>query len=84
MSMEATIRAKLEAAFPGAVIELRNDSARHAGHAGDDGTGESHWHLVLQHQSLGAMSRVARQRAVHSALGEVMARIHALSMELSA
>ena len=82
--MEATIRAKLEGAFPGARIELRNDSARHAGHAGDDGSGESHWHLVLQHQSLGEMSRVARQRAVHKALGDLMTRIHALSMDLSA
>ena len=82
MTLETTIRDRLEAAFPGARIEVRNDSARHAGHMGDDGSGEIHWHVTLSHESLAGQSRLARHRAVHAALGDVMRRIHALGLEL--
>lgn len=82
--MEETIRDRLEAAFSGGEILVRNDSASHAGHAGDDGSGESHWHVSIAYQGFEGMSRVARHRAVHGALGDVMSRIHALSMDLSA
>ncbi|UWQ23068.1 BolA family transcriptional regulator [Jannaschia sp. W003] len=81
--MEATIRQRLEQAFPGAEIAVRNDSARHAGHSGDDGSGESHWHVLIRHESLAAQGRVARHRAVHAALGDVMGRIHALALDVA-
>ena len=79
--MEAVIRDRLQAAFPGGEVAVRNDSAKHAGHAGDDGTGESHWHVAIRHPSLADLSRVARHRAVHAAMGDLMGRIHALSMD---
>jgi BolA protein len=82
MSMEATIRARLEEALAPAHLEVRNDSARHAGHAGDDGSGESHWHVVIRSAAFAGQGRIARHRMVHGALGEAMGRIHALSMDL--
>ena len=83
MSMEATIRARLDAALAPARLEVRNESAKHAGHGGDDGSGESHWHVVIASEAFAGKSRVARHRLVHAALGDVMQTIHALSMDLS-
>ena len=81
--METTIRERLEAAFAPGRVEVRNESGKHAGHAGDDGTGESHWHVVIAAPAFAGQSRIARHRMVHGALGDVMGRIHALSMDLS-
>lgn len=83
MSRVDEIRVKLEAAFQPSQIEVRNDSARHAGHAGDDGSGESHFHVTLRAPEFAGKSRIARHRAVHSALGPDLVRaIHALSLDL--
>lgn len=83
MAKEAEIRTALEAAFTVQELEIVNDSGRHAGHAGDDGTGESHFSLRLRAPELAPLSRVARHRAVHKALGaELVASIHALALDL--
>lgn len=83
MSRADEIHKKLEAAFEASQIEVRNDSGRHAGHAGDDGSGESHFHVMLRAPEFAGQSRIARHRAVHSALGpELVAAIHALSLDL--
>ncbi|WP_322866280.1 BolA family protein [Aquicoccus sp. G2-2] len=83
MSKEAEIRAALEAAFSVQDIEIVNDSNLHAGHAGDDGSGESHFTVRLRAAELAALSRVARHRAVHKALGAALVgSIHALALDL--
>jgi BolA protein len=82
MAMDATIRARLEAAFSPDRLEVRNDSARHAGHAGDDGSGESHWHVTIRSAAFAGQDRIARHRMVHAALGDAMGRIHALALDL--
>jgi BolA protein len=84
MSRETEIRTALEQAFAVQALEVINESGLHAGHSGDDGSGESHFRVVICAPELGAMSRVARHRAVHGALGkELMGRIHALALEIS-
>ena len=83
MGLEDQIRKRLEEALAPTELEVTNESHRHAGHAGDDGSGESHWHLVIASPHFEGKSRIARHRAVHAALGpEIMGRIHALSMDL--
>ena len=83
MSKEAEIRAALEAAFEVQEIEIVNESSRHAGHAGDDGTGESHFAVRLRAPELAGMGRVARHRAVPAALGrDLVTSIHALALDL--
>lgn len=75
----------LSAAFPGANILLDNDSARHHGHAGDDGSGESHFSLAIEWAGFAGQNRVARQRAVNRALGDLPGnRVHALAIRASA
>lgn len=62
-------------------LEVVNESHLHAGHAGDDGSGESHWRIVITAPSLDGQSRVARHRAVHTALGPtIIAQLHALAI----
>ena len=83
MGLESQIRAALEAAFAPTELVIVNDSARHAGHAGDDGTGESHWQVTIAAPVLANMNRIGRHRAVHAALGrDIMGRIHALSLSV--
>jgi BolA protein len=73
----------LSSALAPARLEVVNESHKHAGHAGDDGSGESHWHVVIASQAFAGQTRVACHRMVHAALGDVVGRIHALSMQLS-
>jgi BolA family transcriptional regulator, general stress-responsive regulator len=73
---------RLAAAFPGARVTLTNDSANHRGHSGDDGSGESHFSLHIVWDGFAGQSRVARQRAVNAALGDIPGgRVHALAMK---
>ena len=84
MRMQAIIEARLNDAFTPDRLEVVNESAKHGGHAGDDGSGESHWHVAMTSDAFAGKSRVARHRMVHAALGDVMPRIHALSLDLAA
>ena len=79
------ITARLTAALAPAHLEVINDSHHHAGHMGDDGTGESHWTVVVESPSFASQSRVQRQRAINHALGDLLAtRIHALAIRARA
>ncbi|WP_298492029.1 BolA family transcriptional regulator [uncultured Maritimibacter sp.] len=84
MTKQDEIRARLEEAFAPTVLEVINESHRHAGHAGDDGSGESHFRVKIEAESFAGQSRIARHRAVHAALGaDLMSEIHALALEIS-
>ena len=81
MTIEDEIRQRLEAAFQPARLEVVNDSHKHAGHAGDDGSGDSHFSVLIRADALAAMTRLARHRAVHQALGDLTVRVHALAID---
>ena len=72
---------RLTAALSPIRLDLDDQSARHIGHAGHDGRGESHFALVIESAAFAGLGRVARQRMVYAALGELMAdRVHALTI----
>ncbi len=76
------IRQRLVAALAPTRLDLDNQSDHHIGHAGHDGRGESHFALVIESASFTGLNRVARQRAVYAALGDLMdARVHALTIK---
>lgn len=75
------ISARLGAAFATSALRITNDSAQHAGHSGDDGTGESHFSIFIRAPELAAMTRLARHRAVNAALGDLTQRIHAIAID---
>ncbi|MEL6681763.1 MAG: BolA family protein [Pseudomonadota bacterium] len=82
MTLAAEIRTALETLSPTS-LEVINESALHAGHAGDDGSGESHWRIKIAAPALADLSRIARHRAIHAALGaDIIGRIHALAIEI--
>jgi BolA protein len=74
------IEARLQAALAPDALEIIDDSDSHRGHAGHDGTGESHFTVRLTAAAFAGEPRVARQRLVYAALGDLMAPggIHAL------
>ncbi|MEL7199177.1 MAG: BolA family protein [Pseudomonadota bacterium] len=74
----------LTEAFTPAKLEIINDSAQHAGHSGDDGSGESHFTVVIEAAEFADMTRLARQRAVIAALGDIVGeRVHAVAIKAS-
>jgi len=62
------IRATLTQAFAPTELAVQDDSARHAGHAGAQEGGQSHYSVLLVSAAFQGVSRVARSRAVHAAL----------------
>ena len=89
MSVAADIREKLTTAFTPLALEVEDQSARHAGHAGatrtDGSRGETHFHVRLVSAAFQGVSRVERQRRVHAALKDELAGpVHALSLTLLA
>lgn len=81
----AEIATRLNDALAPSHLEAINDSARHAGHMGDDGSGESHFTVVVESAAFAGLNRVARQRLVNSALAELLRdRIHALAIRARA
>lgn len=84
MRIKDEIAARLEAAFSHATVTVEDESEAHRGHAGYREGGESHFHVTLRAPAFAGMGRLARHRAVHAALGaDLLARIHALRLELS-
>lgn len=79
------IAARLTAALAPSKLEVINESAHHAGHMGDDGTGESHFRVVVESAAFAGLNRVARQRLVNRALADLLSqRIHALAISARA
>ena len=75
------MRAKLTRAFSPSRLDIADDSARHAGHAGAREGGESHFTVTIEAAAFAGASRVARQRLVYVALAEELAGpVHALSV----
>ena len=77
------IRAALAALAPQS-LEIRDDSAQHAGHAGArDGGG--HYFLEITSEAFRGKTRVARHRQIYAAVGHLMgSTIHALAIEARA
>ncbi len=85
MSIRQDIERILSEAFAPTRLEVINDSARHHGHAGDDGSGESHFTVVIESEAFAGKSRLDRQRMVNRALGDIPGqRVHALAIRASA
>ena len=79
MSVIDAMRARLAALEP-TVIEIIDDSARHAGHAGAQ-SGGGHYRLSIVSPRFTGCRTMERHRLVYDALGPLMKReIHALSI----
>ncbi|HVR91134.1 MAG TPA: BolA family protein [Novosphingobium sp.] len=84
-SVAQEIESLLQRAFAPTRLEVINDSARHRGHSGDDGSGESHFTVEIESAAFVGVSRLERQRMVNRALGDIPGqRVHALAIKAKA
>ena len=84
MSVAEEMRDLLTEAFAPTRLAIINDSAKHHGHMGDDGSGESHFTVEIEAEAFAPMNRLARQRAVIAALGDIVGqRVHAVAIKAS-
>lgn len=71
--------------FSPTVLEVRDDSARHAGHVGARPEGETHFHVTIEAEAFRGKSRVEGQRMVMDALkAEIDEHVHALGLTVRA
>lgn len=75
---------RLEQTLRPSQLEVIDESAAHAGHAGSDGTGSgTHFRVRIAAPAFDGRSRVARHRLVYDALQDFTDRgLHALSIEV--
>jgi len=64
-------------------LELRDESAKHAGHSGARVEGETHYFLSIKSEAFRGKSKVACHQMIYGLLGEEFkAGLHALSIIL--
>ena len=79
------IEDRLRAALNPERLAVINDSEKHRGHAGHDGTGESHFTVDVVADAFAGQSRVARQRLVNTALADLLReKVHAQAIKARA
>jgi len=78
----STMRERLKAAFTPLILEIEDQSARHAGHAGA-ANGGGHFSIRMISAAFEGLGPLQRQRLVYDELSDLMKHeIHALSMVL--
>ncbi|WP_425045770.1 BolA family protein [Primorskyibacter sp. S87] len=83
MTIRETIYTRLQEAFDPRELDVVDDSESHRGHSGYRGEGgESHFNVRIRADAFAGQTRVARHRAVHNALGDLVPRIHALALDI--
>jgi BolA protein len=89
MSVKDRIRAKLAEALAPTVLEVIDDSAKHAGHAFHAGgvapRGETHFTVKVVSGAFAGKSRIARHRIVNDLVAdELKGGVHALAIDARA
>ncbi|MEL6692235.1 MAG: BolA family protein [Pseudomonadota bacterium] len=78
------IRDILTEAFSPSMLEVIDDSHKHAGHAGASPEGETHYTIKITSSKFAGQSRVTTQRAILASLKpEFETGLHALSIKAS-
>jgi BolA family transcriptional regulator, general stress-responsive regulator len=79
-SLVERIRALVQDALHPVRLEIRDDSAAHAGHVG--GGGKGHFKLLIVSEVFSGKSLIQRHRLVHDALAALLdSDIHALVLD---
>ena len=84
MHMDDLIKHLVEENLQPVSFKLVNESHKHAGHAGDDGSGQTHYKLMVVSPLFVGQSKIDSQRLVFKALEQAFEKgLHALTMKLS-
>ena len=85
MRVKQQIEMRLTEALSPQALEIVDDSASHAGHAGASADGESHFTVDIVSAAFEGQSRVQRHRLVNQALSELLkTQVHALAIKAKA
>ncbi len=78
------LHARLTQVLSPTLLEVTDESAAHAGHAGADGTGSgTHFRVRIASPAFEGRTLVAKHRLVYDALHDFLARgLHALAIEI--
>ena len=83
--VKAELERRLRAAFLPQRLDVIDESELHHGHAGYRDGGNTHFRVVMRAERLAGLNRVAQQRLVYTAVGDLMnAPIHALALDVRA
>lgn len=75
------LAAILTSNFAPTLLEIQDDSARHAHHAGARDGGQTHYSVTIVSDAFAGKNRVTRHRLVNEALaGEFATGLHALAL----
>lgn len=84
MLVKDEIESALRDAFTVKRLEVEDVSEAHRGHSGFREGGQTHFDVAIRASEFAGLSRLAKHRAVHSALGsDLIGRIHALSLDIA-
>ncbi len=84
MSVAKQMQEKLSRAFSPCVVEVLDQSAMHAGHAGSRPEGETHFHVKIMAEAFIGKSRVMCHRMVNEVLeDDLNGPVHALAITTS-
>ena len=83
LTMTERMAQQLRASLQPTILEVLDESAAHAGHAGAIGTGfGTHFRVRIASPLFTGQTRVARHRLVYDALQEFIAQgVHAIAIE---
>lgn len=85
MTLEQRIREKLMVKLEPIRLDVLNESHMHAGHAGDNGSGQTHFRVLVVSEAFRGLSRIARHRLVNEAVAdEIRDGVHALAIKAAA
>jgi len=81
--MEEIIRKKLQENLNPSFLEIKNNSYLHKGHAGDNGTNETHFAIIIEAQELKNLTRIKAHQKVNNVLkDEFLMGLHALEIRV--
>jgi len=82
-TVAAIIEDKLSSQLKVSYLEIINESHQHQGHAGDNGTGESHFRVQIEAEELTGKTRIMQHRMINKILAEELkGPIHALAIQI--
>lgn len=81
--MKKEIEEILHAEFEVEFLEVINNSHLHAGHLGDDGSGNTHFKIEIKAKELEGISKINAHRAINKAVNPLFEKgLHALEIKI--
>ena len=84
MGMAEKIETAIREVIEVSSLEVINESHKHAGHSGDDGSGETHFSVKVSSPDFEGLNRLEKQKIITGAVKSLFAQgLHALSLSVS-